>query len=132
MVIIDTSAWIEYFRNGDQATVARVDDCLTDNFACIGDLIYCEVIQGVKQAKIRKELSRFLLALPQFNIGGFHIAEKSAFNYRLLRSHGITIRKTIDVMIGTFCIENNFELIHYDRDFNAMEQELGLKLFEPK
>ena len=132
MVIIDTSAWIEYFRNGDQRTVQIVDYCLDNDFAGIGDLIYCEIIQGIKRAKIRRELSTFLLALPKFDMGGFDIAEKTAYNYRFLRSKGITIRKTIDVIIATFCIENNFELIHFDRDFDAMEKELELKIFEAR
>ena len=130
MVIIDTSAWIEYFRNGNRDTVNNVDDCLQNDFAGIGDLIYCEIIQGIKQATARKKLSLFLLSLPQFDLGGFHIADKAAFNYRLLRSKGITIRKTIDVIIATFCIEHDFRLIHFDKDFDPMERELGLKIFK--
>ena len=129
MVIIDTSAWIEYFRDGDARTVSTVDSCLQNEFTGIGDLIYCEIIQGVKSATSRKNLATFLLSLPQFDMAGFHIAEKAAFNYRFLRSKGITIRKTIDVIIATFCIENSFELIHFDRDFDAMEKYIGLKIY---
>lgn len=132
MVIIDTSAWIEYFRDGNKKTVDKVDFCLENDFAGVGDLIYCEIIQGIKDARSRKKLSSFLLALPQYDLCGFHIAEKAAFNYRLLRSKGITIRKTIDVIIATFCIENDFELIHFDRDFNAMQTHLDLKAFKIK
>lgn len=132
MILIDTSAWIEYFRDGDQSTVKTVDYCLDNDFAGIGDLIYCEIIQGIKRAKIRRELSSFLLALPQYNMCGFDIAEKAACNYRFLRSKGITIRKTIDVIIATFCVDNNFSLIHYDKDFIPMQKELGLKIFEIK
>lgn len=63
---------------------------------------------------------------------GFTIAEKAASNYRLLRSRGITIRKTIDIIIGTFCVENNFDLIHFDKDFDFMAPVIGLKIYKPR
>jgi len=131
LVLIDTSAWIEYFRNGDSLTVTTIDYCLTNESVCIGDLIYCEIVQGIKHAQTGKYISSFLLALPQFDLAGFHIAEKAAFNYRLLRSRGITIRKTIDVIIATFCMENNIALIHFDKDFDAMEKHIQLKIYKP-
>jgi predicted nucleic acid-binding protein len=129
MVIVDTSAWIEYFRNGAPSVVHDVDHCLEKSLVGIGDIIFCEVIQGIKSKPDREKVSRLLLSLPQYEMVGFRIAEKAADNYRLLRSHGITIRKTIDVIIGTFCAENGFSLIHYDKDFHAMLPHVGLELF---
>jgi hypothetical protein len=92
----------------------------------IGDLIYCEVMQGIRSAHQRLEVSTLLLSLPQFDMVGFRIAEKSAANYRLLRSRGVTVRKTIDLLIGTFCADRGFRIVHCDSDFDLMARHLGL------
>ena len=128
MVIVDTSAWIEYFRNGVPKIIDAVDNCLDKNHVGIGDLIYCEVMQGIRKQWERDQVSSLLLSLPRFTMVGFQIAEKSAFNYRLLRSQGVTVRKTIDVLIATFCIENDFQLVHNDSDFDLMVDPLGLEI----
>lgn len=129
MVIVDTSAWVEYFRNGDPSIVKRVDTCLDRDLVVIGDLIYCEVLQGIKIKREREKVSSLLLSLPQYEMVGFHIAEKSAENYRFLRFKGVTVRKTIDVIIGTFCVENNLLLVHQDKDFDFMAPHIGLEIF---
>jgi predicted nucleic acid-binding protein len=129
VVIVDTSAWIEFFRNGEPAVVRKVDLCLEKNLVGIGDLIYCEIMQGIKSPTERKTISALMLSLPRYDMVGFTIAEKAAENYRLLRVKGITIRKTIDVLIATFCVESGFQLVHYDRDFNNMAPVFGLEIF---
>ena len=126
MIIVDTSAWIEYFRGGIPRVVSKVDLCLEQDLVGIGDLVYCEVMQGIRSPRERSEVSSLLLSLPQFDMVGFSIAEKSAFNYRLLRSKGVTVRKTIDVLIGTFCAEHGLKLIHHDSDFDLMARHIGL------
>jgi predicted nucleic acid-binding protein len=89
---------------------------------------YCEIIQGIKQKKERNTVSSLLLSLPRYNMVGFRIAEKAAANYRLLQSKGLTIRKTIDVIIGIFCAENGFTLVHNDKDFDVMAAVINLQL----
>lgn len=126
MVIVDTSAWVEYFKNGQPAIVKKTDQCLEQDLVGIGDLVYCEVMQGIRSLRERGEVSSLLLSLPQFDMVGFGIAEKSAFNYRLLRSKGVTVRKTIDVLIGTFCVKHGFKIIHHDSDFDLMAPHIGL------
>lgn len=128
MVIVDTSAWIEYFRDGPLPVVGKVDRCLEQDIVGIGDLVYCEVMQGLRLSRERRRISDLLLALPQFDMVGFGMAEKSADNYRLLRSKGVTVRKTIDVLIGTFCAEHGLQLIHHDSDFNLMAKHIGLEI----
>lgn len=128
MVIVDTSAWIEYFRGGVPRIVQKVDHCLAQDLVGIGDLVYCEVMQGIRAPRERSEVSSLLLSLPRFEMVGFSIAEKSASNYRLLRSMGVTVRKTIDVLIGTFCAENGFRLVHHDSDFDLMAKHIGLDI----
>ena len=126
MVIIDTSAWIEYLGGGVADVVDKVDLCLEQDLVGMGDLIYCEVMQGIRPPRERREVSGLLLSLPQFDMVGFSMAEKSAANYRLLRSKGVTVRKTIDVLIGTFCAEHGLQLIHHDSDFALMAEHIGL------
>lgn len=128
MVIVDTSAWIEYLRDGVPSVVAKVDRCLDRDLVGIGDLIYCEVMQGIRSPRERAEVSSLLLSLPHFELVGFGIAEKSAANYRLLRSHGVTVRKTIDVLIGTFCAEHGFQVVHHDSDFDLMARHIDLEV----
>ena len=94
----------------------------------MGDLIYCEVMQGIRSPRERREVSALLLSLPRFEMVGFSMAEKSASNYRLLRAKGVTVRKTIDVLIGTFCAEHGLQLIHHDADFNRMAKHIGLDI----
>lgn len=128
MVIVDTSAWIEFLRDGDAGVVEKVDRCLESEFVGIGDLVYCEVLQGIRSPKDRRTVSTLFDALPHFEMVGFQVAEKAAANYRLLRERGITVRKTIDVLIGTFCAERGFVLIHFDSDFTLMASHIGLEV----
>jgi predicted nucleic acid-binding protein len=128
MVIVDTSAWVEYFRDGEPSVVEKVDRCLNQDLVAIGDLVYCEVVQGIRSPRQREEISSFLRALVRYEMVGFHIAERAAHNFRLLRSHGLTVRKTIDVIIGTFCAENGLQIVHHDRDFTLMAPHIGLEI----
>jgi predicted nucleic acid-binding protein len=128
MVIVDTSAWIEYFRGGLPRVVSKVDQCLEQELVGIGDLVYCEVIQGIRVARERSDVSALLLSLPRFDMVGFRMAEKSAANHRLLRSRGVTVRKTIDVLIGTFCAEHGLQLLHSDSDFDLMARHIGIEI----
>jgi len=128
MIVVDTSAWIEYLNGSCSRVVAKVDKCLENDLVVIGDLIYCEIMQGIHSPRERSQVSSLLLALPQFDMVGFNIAEKSVANYRLLRSKGITVRKTIDVLIGTFCIEHGFQIVHYDSDFDLMAKHTALDI----
>ena len=128
MIIIDTSAWVEYLRDGEPSVVGKVDRCLDQDLVAIGDLVYCEVMQGIRSEHEREEVSTLLLTLPRYEMVGFRIAERSAHNYRLLRSRGLTVRKTVDVIIGTFCAENGLQIVHHDRDFDLMAPHIGLEV----
>ena len=130
MVIVDTSAWIEYLGGGAAEVVKKVDQCLEQDLVGIGDLIYCELLQGIRYPRQRKEVAALLRSLPRFDMVGFAIAQKSAANYRLLRSRGVTVRKTIDVLIGTFCSEHGHQLVHNDSDFDLMAIHIGLTVLQ--
>ncbi len=127
MIVADSSVWIDYFRDTDTRETDLLSDALNERIVLVGDLILVEVLQGYRR---EEDFVRVLAAfdeLPQAPMVGREIALKAARNYRKLRSEGITPRKTIDVMIATFCIERGHALLHSDRDFDAMER-LGLRV----
>jgi predicted nucleic acid-binding protein len=130
LVIVDSSAWIEYFRDSGHVIIKDIEHALEHDVIVLGDLIYCEILQGIKSINEERRVKFILTSLYPRIIGGFAICEKAAQNYKLLRAKGATIRKTIDVIIGTFCIENNYSIIHNDRDFGPLEKILGLKNFK--
>jgi predicted nucleic acid-binding protein len=126
MVIVDSSVWIDYFNGRDIPEVAKLDRLLETELLGVGDLILAEVLQGFRQDKDYQTAKRLLTSLTVFEMLGAEMAIKSADNFRDLRKKGITVRKTIDVMIATFCIENGHELLFSDKDFTPFVEHLGL------
>ena len=127
MIFVDSSVLIDYFSGKNNWQVEKLDEILGNEIIVLGDYILVEVLQGFKKDKDFKTAKNVLSSFPCINILGEEIAIKSAINYRTLRKKGITIRKTIDVIISTFCIENNLQLLHNDKDFFPFEKHLGLK-----
>ncbi len=128
MIVVDTSAWIDYF-NGVEAPHTRVLDFdLQHSRIVTGDLIIAELLQGFKTDKDFQSARRLLACLEYRDMVGREVAIEAASNYRKLRKKGITIRKTMDMLIATFCIRNNMALIHNDRDFDALEEHLKLRV----
>jgi len=126
VIVVDSSVWIDYFNGIITPQTDKLDDLLSQQWIVTGDLILTEVLQGFRQDKDYQIALRLLQSLHFYNMLGKPIALKTAENYRNLRKQGITVRKTIDVMIGTFCIENQFPLLYSDKDFDKM-LILGLK-----
>ena len=96
----------------------------------MGDLILTEVLQGFQSDRDFRIARDLLLRIPFMSMEGQSLALESAMNYRLLKRKGVTVRKTIDVMIGTFCIHHRLPLLHDDRDFDPMVKLLGLETIE--
>jgi predicted nucleic acid-binding protein len=130
MVIVDSSVWIDYFNGRDIQEVATLDRLLETELLGVGDLILAEVLQGFRQEKDYQTAKRLLTSLTVFEMLGAEMAMKSADNFRDLRKKGITVRKTIDVMIATFCIENGHKLLFSDKDFAPFVEHLGLMAAE--
>ena len=131
MVLIDSSVWINYFNGKDTWQTEILDQMLLQIPLFTGDLILTEVLQGFRKEKDYTKAKEVMSILACKNLGGYEIAIKSAENYRKLRKQGITVRKTIDVIIGTFCIIENIPLLHDDKDFESMVEHLGLKSISP-
>ena len=128
MIIADTSVWIDYVRGIDAPYTDLLDYELLNNRVATGDIIIVEFLQGFREEREYRIAKQIMDRLEYYNFLGKEMAIESAENFRKLRKNGITVRKTIDVIIGTFCIENGFELLHNDRDFDPMEKYLGLKV----
>ena len=128
MILIDSSVWIDYFRSADTPQVALLDSYFGSSRIAVGDLIAAEVLQGVRDEREFKLVKKTLDAFDHVDLVGYDIAIRASENYRLLRDQGVTIRKTIDTLIATYCIENGMTLLHSDRDFVPFVRHLGLRV----
>ncbi len=128
MIVVDSSVWIDYFNGKITPQTNWLDVSLGNTLIIVGDLILTEVLQGFQNDKDFRIASELFSGMPFMTMGGRMLALQSAMNYRLLRKKGITVRKTIDVMIGTFCIHYQLPLLHDDRDFDPMAEFLGLEI----
>lgn len=127
MILVDTSVWIDYFNGQKSRETEKLDELLSVEEIITGDIILAEILQGFRKDADFYKAKEYLCSLVCLSISNKNIAIKSAQNFRYLRKKGITIRKTTDMLIGTFCIENNIPLLHNDKDFLPLT-ELGLQL----
>ena len=127
MILADSSVWIDYFNGFICAETDQLDHLLASEPVLTGDIILAEVLQGFDSESEFRRARTLLTRLPYEPMLGRQVALRSAANYRRLRRGGVTVRKTMDVMIATFCIVNNHALLHRDHDFDPMERWLGLK-----
>lgn len=127
MILVDTSVWIDFFNGRDTAEVSLLDTALGNEAVAIGDLIALEILQGFKSDSDYATAKEMLGSLSIYEMLGETAALRCAENYRILRKKGITIRKTADVIIATFCIDNGFPLLFSDKDFIPFVTHLGLR-----
>ena len=131
MVIVDTTVWVDYLRGAATPESRWLDRELTQQRLGLTDLILCEVLQGIQDDRQFIQTRDELLNFHIFETGSVELAIASAASYRKLRQRGYTVRKTIDCLIATFCIEAGHELLHSDRDFDVFEKALGLRAVHP-
>ncbi len=132
VVIIETGVWVDFFRGIRNHQTEWVLRELGGRMLGTLDLIVCEVLQGIPKDADYERIKQNILRLTVYNSGGEDMALESAQNYRKLRSKGITIRKTIDCIIATYCIHHGLALLHKDRDFDPFETHLGLRVIRPE
>ncbi len=126
MILVDSSVWIDYFRGNATPQADRLDTLLATEPLAIGDSILLEVLQGFNDEKEFNLAKKLLSRLTPVDLGGYDIAIQAARNYRTLRMLGVTVRRTIDTVIATRCIESNYTLLHSDRDFEPFVTHLKL------
>ncbi|CCU71937.1 MAG: PIN domain nuclease [Thalassolituus sp.] len=126
MIVVDSSVWIDYFSGTDNKQTDKLDNVLGLKPVAIGDLILTEVLQGFRHDKDYKAARALFEDVTIFEMLGTDMALKSADNFRALRKKGVTVRKTADVIIASFCIERKLPLLFSDKDFKPFVKHLGL------
>jgi hypothetical protein len=126
VVLVDSSVWIDYFNGVSSRQTDLLDDMLGHELLLTGDIILAEVLRGFDLQSDYRRAKRLLGSLAYADMLGREVAERSATYYRDLRRRGITVRKTIDALIATFCIVNRHSLLHVDRDFDPFARYFGL------
>ena len=131
MLLVDSTVWIDYFDGRATPQTDYLEEVLSQRLIVVGDIILGEVLQGFQQDQDFEQARRYLARFLQVSMLNPNLAVQSAAFYRQLRRQGITIRKTVDCFIATYCIANDCELLHNDRDFDPFEQHLGLRVVHP-
>jgi predicted nucleic acid-binding protein len=127
LILVDSSVWIDYFRGTPGPEADRLDKLLGEAALIVGDVVLAEVLQGFQSDADFDTALALFAAMPTVDIGGREVALEAARNFRRLRGHGITVRKTIDTLIATWCIRNDVRLLYSDRDFDPFVEHLGLR-----
>lgn len=128
MILVDSSVWIDYFNGIISRQTDKLDELLGRELLAVGDLMLLEVLQGFDTERDLMQARRLFTSLAVVELGGETIAMQAAIHFRRLRRRGVTIRKTIDAVIATRCIESGYELLHSDRDFDPFVEHLGLRV----
>lgn len=131
MLLVDSTVWVDYFNGHVTPQTDYLDGILETEQVLVGDLILAEVLQGFRHDQDFKQARQALARFELVGLTNPQFAIQSAMNYRALRKKGITVRKTIDSLIATYCIEQVCPLLHNDNDYDAYEQHLGLKVIHP-
>lgn len=128
MLLVDTSVWVDYLNGNGSVYADALDKVLDNDLVIMGDIILTEILQGFRSDRDFRQAKNLLSTLECHTLlAGQNMAIQCASNYRLLRRRGVTVRKTVDVIIASFCIAQQLPLLHCDRDFLPMEKHLGLK-----
>jgi len=128
VILVDSSVWIDFFNNQITRETEFLFDVLQTDIICLGDLILAEVLQGFKSDKAYQHARELLEPLPIYQMMSPELALRSSENYRILRKKGVTVRKSVDIWIATFCIKEGVQLLFSDRDFLPCVKHLGLKI----
>ena len=128
MILVDSSVWIDYFKGVITPQTEMLDRLLGREPLAIGDLILTEVLQGFVDERDFDQARKMLTSLTVVELAGQEIAIQAARNFRTLRKLGVTVRKTIDTVIATRCIESGYDLLHDDRDFDPFVKHFGLRV----
>jgi predicted nucleic acid-binding protein len=128
VILVETTIWIDLFRGVESRHTEWLDRNLGDARIALTDLTLCEVLQGIRDDAMHAAVRKDLLEFGVHPTGGIELALASSNHYRFLRKRGITVRRTIDCLIATYCIREGHSLLHHDRDFDPFEEYLGLKV----
>ena len=131
MLVVDSSVWIDFFNGADRPAVGLLQQMLDHGEVriVVPDLVLFEVLRGFRHERDLRHARQLMETLDLESTGGLELALAAAQHYRALRSHGHTVRSSIDVLLATWCIENDYALLHRDTDFDAFESLRGLRVW---
>jgi hypothetical protein len=130
VIVVDSSVWIGHLRHDDRPAVVALRSITDPDEIIVGDLILFEVLRGARDERHAATIEHELRQFRTEPMLGELTAITAARHYRYLRRSGFTVRKTADLIIATFCIENGYALLHDDRDFDPLVDRLGLRVVE--
>ena len=130
MIVVDSSVWIDFFNGRPTVQADALHELLGERPVVVGDLILTEVLCGFRSDADFQQVKSLLESCEFRPMAGKEVALAAASNYRALRKVGITVRKTIDMLIGSYCLMHCLPLLHADRDFDALAEYLGLIVWE--
>ena len=131
VVIVDTSVWIDHLNNVITWQTEWLGEALGVRSVALTDLILFELLQGIRDESQFVRTRRTMSSLPVFESAGVEVATQAAEHYRLLRRRGVTVRKTVDCLVATICLRVGCSILHKDRDYDAYEKHLGLRVIHP-
>lgn len=129
MIVVDTTVWIDFFKGANTSEERYLQELITEGRSiALTDLIFCEILQGIREDREYERIRRLLLQFPIFQMDRLPLFEQAAMIYRTCRKQGVTIRKTIDCLIAAVCIANDLALFHKDSDFDRMARVISLTI----
>ena len=128
--VVDTSVWVDYLRKEAVAQTVLINSFIDKNELVTLPVILQEVLQGIREETLFKSVKAAFLSFKKIEYNSFDAALQAASLFRFLRSKGATIRKPNDCLIACICIENNFQLLHNDRDFDNIAKHTSLKIYK--
>ena len=132
MIVVDTSVWIEFFKGTGSSFDQHLTELIrVDAPIALTEVIYCEVLQGIRDDSVHARVREILQAFPVLLLDGLRSADRAVALYRACRRRGLTIRSTVDCLIAAVCLDAGAELFHHDRDFDVLAKVADLKLYRP-
>lgn len=132
MIVVDTSVWIEFFKGTGSSFDQHLAELIrVDAPIALTEVIYCEVLQGIRDDSVHARVREILQAFPVLLLDGLRSADRAVALYRACRRRGLTIRSTVDCLIAAVCLDAGAELFHHDRDFDVLAKVADLKLYRP-
>lgn len=131
MILVDTSVWIDFLRGANSSQRRILHGLIEDEEdISITEIILTEILQGIRQDADFRRIKNYLLEFPIYRAKGIETYLEAARIYRNCRRKGKTVRKTVDCIIATICIENDLTLLHKDNDFRHIEACTTLKVLK--
>ena len=129
MIVVDTTVWIDFFNGAHSPEHLHLQDLIRqDRSLALTDLIFCEILQGIRDDTVYARTRRILLAYPILRMDTLSVFEQSANIYRTCRRKGVTVRKKVDCLIAAVCLTNQVELFHKDADFTGIARVIPLRI----